>query len=238
VGNGPMTARTRLILALFLLTVAVTLLTMGMWQTPSVGLQSPAKAIGGGSKNLMSDAWIGVIGTLLGTVIGAALTYVLTWELKRREDQHKRQALASILLSEVKLLHLILKDLKQAYFSKALHKVAIEAFHTAMFDQMGTDHLLFKLETAPVLAQFYQLIHTLRTELNQFRDLPIEQRIGRDEPLWARIRYTAEMIEEVMHKLSAEGGVWPKDFPSRTYPWYPEDVEFPPFPPFPKPPRS
>jgi hypothetical protein len=54
----------------------------------------------------------------------------------------------------------------------------------------------------------------------------------------ARTRYTAELMTEAMHKLSAEGGIWPKAYPSRTFTWFPEDPDFPPFPPFPTPPRT
>ncbi len=129
-----------------------------------------------------------------------------------------------------------LKDIRQAYFLKALHTQTIEPFHTAMYDQAGSDRLLFQAETAQTLAQFYSLVHTLRTELNQFRELPPEHRTAQEQALLARTLYTAEFIKEAMHKLSAEGGVRPIAFPSHSYTFYPEDPEAFTFPPFPEPP--
>jgi hypothetical protein len=68
-----------------------------------------------------------------------------------------------------------------------------------MYDQAGSDRLLFQPETAQVLAQFYALTHTLQTELNK---------LGQDDhALLVRTQYTAECIQEVMRQLSAEGGV-------------------------------
>ena len=173
------------------------------------------------------------LGPLLGAGIGASLAYLLTRRQRREEKQRRRRALASILLSEIQLLYVTLKDIHQAFFLKALHKVTIEPFHTVMYDQAGSDRLLFQPETAQVLAQFYALTHILRTELNEFRDLPVEHRIGRDHALLVRTLYTAERIQEAMRQLSAEGGVWPMAYPKRTYPMYPEDPEALYFPEFP-----
>jgi hypothetical protein len=174
------------------------------------------------------------LGPVLGAGIGASLAYLFTRRQRREEEQRRRRALATILLSEIQLLYDTLKDIHQAFFLKALHKVTIEPFHTAMYDQAGSDRLLFQPETAQVLAQFYALIHILRTELKEFRDLPVEHRIGRDDhALLVRTQYTAELIQEAMRQLSAEGGVWPKAYPKRTYPMYPEDPEAFIFPAFP-----
>jgi hypothetical protein len=107
-----------------------------------------------------------------------------------------------------------------------------------MYDQAGSDRLLFQSEMAQVLAQFYSLVYTLRMELNQFRELPPEHRTALEHGLLVRTLYTAELIKEAMHKLSAEGGTWPTAFPSRTYTMSPEDPEAFTFPPFPKPPRN
>jgi len=174
------------------------------------------------------------LGPVLGAVIGAGLAYLFTRRQRLEDEQRRRRALATMLLSEIQDLYYTLKDIHQAFFLKALHKVTIEPFHTAMYDQAGSDRLLFQLETAQVLARFYALTHILRTELHEFRDLPMEHRIGRDDhALLVRTQYTAERIQEVMRQLSAEGGVWPIAYPKRTYLMYPEDPEAFIFPLFP-----
>jgi len=174
------------------------------------------------------------LGPVLGAGIGAGLAYLFTRRQRLEEEQRRRRALATILLSEIQVLYDTLKDIHQAFFLKALHKVTIEPFHTAMYDQAGSDRLLFQPETAQVLARFYALTHILRTELNEFRDLPVEHRIGRDDhALLVRTQYSAERIQEAMRQLSAEGGVWPIAYPKRTYLMYPDDTEAFIFPPFP-----
>jgi hypothetical protein len=174
------------------------------------------------------------LGPVLGAGVGAGMAYLFTRSQRLDEEQRRRRALATILLSEIQVLYYTLKDIHQAFFLKALHKVMIEPFHTAMYDQAGSDRLLFQPETTHVLARFYALTHILRTELKEFRDLPVEHRIGRDDhALLVRTQYTAEHIQEAMRRLSAEGGVWPVDYPKRIYHMYsevPEDFIFPPFP--------
>jgi len=154
----------------------------------------------------------------------------------RKGEEQRRRALATFLLAEIYVLHSLLKDIDQAYHLKALHKVAIEPFYTAMYDQAGGDRLLFQAETAQVLAQFYALVSALRMELIEFRERTPESRMGRDDALRFRTLYIAEFMQQVTHKLSAEGGAWPIAFPSRTYTLYPEEPEVFPFPPFPDPP--
>jgi hypothetical protein len=139
------------------------------------------------------------LGPVLGAWIGAGLAYLFTRRQRLEEEQRRRRALATILLSEIQVLYDILKDIHHAFFLKAFHKATIEPFHTAMYDQAGSDRLLFQPETAQVLAQFYALTHTLQTELNK---------LGQDDhALLVRTQYTAECIQEVMRQLSAEGGV-------------------------------
>ena len=235
---------TRFALALFALAVAVTLLIIGMWQRPTEKSQHTDADGGQGPPTTMPTSaltpyipFIMIIAPLAATVTGIYLASRVAESQRRKDEDRRRRALATILLSEIQLLHTILKDIHEAFFLKALHKVTIEPFHTAMYDQAGSDRLLFQPETAQVLAQFYALIHILRTELKEFRDLPVEHRIGRDDhALLVRTQYTAELILEAMPQLSAEGGVWPKPYPKRTYRMYPEDPEAFIFPAFPEPP--
>jgi hypothetical protein len=186
-----------------------------------------------------STARVGIMVPLItdtGTLCGVYLGAHLSQQQRLKDEQRRRRALATLLLSEIQVLYEILKDIHQASHLKALHQVTIESFHTAMYDQAGGDRLLFQAETAQVLAQFYALVYTLRIELNEFRGLSPEQRTGRDNALRFRTLYIADLIQEAMHKLSAEGGAWPLAFPSRTYTIYPEEPEAFTFPPFPGPP--
>jgi hypothetical protein len=114
----------------------------------------------------MSDAWIGVIGTLLGAVIGGVVTYFTTWELKRRDDQHKRRALATGLLSEIRLLESSLRDIHDD--ATAAYRT-VEPFQTAMYDQAGANLLLFQPATVHALNVFYNGVHELRTTLARYR---------------------------------------------------------------------
>lgn len=114
----------------------------------------------------MSDAWIGVIGTLLGAVIGGAISYLTTWELKRRDDQDKRRTLATGLLSEIRLLVLSLRDIHGT--TTAANRV-MEPFQTAMYDQAGANLLFFTPETVRTLNIFYNGVHELRTTLARYR---------------------------------------------------------------------
>jgi hypothetical protein len=141
---------------------------------------------------------ITVTGTLCGVYLGAHLSQ----QQRLKDEQRRRRALATLILSEIQVLYEILKDIHQAYHLKALHQVAIEPFHTAMYDQAGSDRLLFQSGTAQMLAQFYSLVYTLRMELNHFRELTPESRMGRDDAVRFRTLYIAELIKEAMHKLS------------------------------------
>jgi hypothetical protein len=186
-----------------------------------------------------TPTWVAAMTPLITATAALGGVYLGSWLTQRRQredEQRRRQALATILLSEVKLLYHILKDIFQASYLKGLHVQVIESFHTAMYDQAGADRLLFTPETTHALAAVYQNVHTLRVELNRSRDVPADQRLSIDEALRVRTHYTAEQIEEVMHKLSGEGGIWPRDYPRRIYTIYPEDTELR-FPPVPEPPR-
>jgi hypothetical protein len=169
---------------------------------------------------------------LCGVYLGAYLSQ----QQRLKDEQRRRRGLATFLLGEIQVLYLLLKDIDQASHMKALHKVAIEPFYTAVYEQAGGDRLLFQEETMQVLAQFYTLGYTLRMELNEFRGLTPEQRAGREDALRFRTLYIADRIQETMHKLSAEGGVWPLAFPAHTYTIDAEEPEAFTFPPFPKPP--
>jgi hypothetical protein len=78
------------------------------------------------------------LGPVLGAWIGAGLAYLFTRRQRLEEEQRRRRALATILLSEIQVLYDILKDIHHAFFLKAFHKatiepfpVTIEPFHTA-----------------------------------------------------------------------------------------------------------
>lgn len=237
---------TRFAIALFMLALASTLLMIGMWQGTTGPSQPTYAHTGEGAPSTtwtsMPTPYIPIIMIMAPLITATAALSGVIWssraaECQRRKgEERRRRALATFLLGEIQVLYVILKDIHQAYHLKALHKVTIESFHTAMYDQAGGDRLLFQAETAQVLVQFYSLVYTFRMELSEFRGLTPESRMGRDDALRFRTLYIAELINEVMHKLSAEGGAWPIALPSRTYTLYPEEPEAFTFPPFPEPP--
>jgi hypothetical protein len=174
----------------------------------------PWRAIG------MSKAWIGVIGTLLGTVIGGALAYILTWDLKRRDDQHKRHALATGLLSEIRLLDSSLRDIHGD--ATAAYRV-MEPFQTALYDQAGANLLLFKPATMHALNVFYDGVHELRTTLARYRlqypdphDLTEHYPPRNQEHTWVRIMAgnVIDAVPDAVTRLQKdEGGQWPDKLP-------------------------
>jgi hypothetical protein len=101
----------------------------------------------------MSDAWIGVIGTLLGTVIGGVITYFATWELKRRDDQRKRHALATALLGEIRFLEFA--------FYRIYQLRSFDIPSTMVYDHAGDALLLFSVETVHAVTDLYQRTHVV-----------------------------------------------------------------------------
>jgi hypothetical protein len=169
----------------------------------------------------MSDAWIGVIGTLLGTVIGGALTYGLTWDLKRRDDQQKRQALARGLLSEIRLLDLSLRDIHGT--TTAAYRV-MEPFQTAIYDQAGANLLLFTPATVLALNVLYHMVHELQTILARYQAQHPDPRDRAQsqpprDPAHTVVRHMAanasDVIPDVVTRLHKdERGQWPGPLPS------------------------
>jgi hypothetical protein len=207
----------RFILALALLILAGTGLVIGMWQAPP--LQRPMSAASGSSKSVMSDAWIGLIGTLLGVVVGAVTGFVGAWLLKYWDDRRKRQTLATGLLSEIRLLHLGLRNLHDDM--TAAYRV-IEPFQTAMYNQAGANLLLFKPETMHALNIFYNGVHELQAMFARYRlQYPDPQALAQRYPPGDRehkdvrlmVTNVDDAVSDVAKRLCKEGGQWPGTLP-------------------------
>ena len=204
----------RFILALALLILAGTVLVIGMWQAPP--LQRPMSAASGSSKSVMCNAWIGIIGTLLGTVIG----FIGAWWLRYWDDRRKRRTLATGLLSEIHLLDLGLRGIHDD--TTAAYRV-MEPFQTAMFDQAGANLLLFGPETVHALNIFYNGVHELQAMFARYRLLyPDPQNLAEIYPPHdeehKRVRLMAanvyDSIRDVATRLHKdEGGQWSGTLP-------------------------
>jgi hypothetical protein len=172
----------------------------------------------------MSDAWIGLIGALLGAVIGGVMTYVTTWELKRRDDRHKRHALATGLLSEIRLLESSLRDIHGD--PTAAYRV-IEPFQTAMYDQAGANLLLFQPATVHALNIFYNGVHEIRTTLArnhlQYPDpRDLAERLPPRDQEHTRVRLMATNVYDAVREAATrlrqdEGGQRPGALPPFRY---------------------
>jgi hypothetical protein len=172
----------------------------------------------------MSEAWIGVIGTLLGAVIGGVVAYFTTWELKRRDDQHKRRALATGLLSEIRLLEFSLRNIHGD--TTAAYRV-MEPFQTAMYDQAGANLLLFRPATVHALNIFYNGVHELRTTLARYRmqypdPQDLAQRLSPRDQEHTRVRVIAANVHDGIRDVATrlrtdEGGQWPESLPPLCY---------------------
>jgi hypothetical protein len=178
-----------------------------------------------------TPTWVGAMAPLIAASAALGGVYLgsrLSQRQREEEDERKRRALATLLLHEVRLLSIILKDIHR---SGELHMEAIEPFHTAMYDQAGAELLRLTPETVDRLTYFYQLVHTLQMELNRFRVIPPDQRQWHNAALRVRATQTALAMQETVQSLTAEGGVWPRPFPSFTIRGYPPiGPDFPPSP--------
>ena len=178
-----------------------------------------------------TPTWVGAMSPLIAATAALGGVYLgsrLNQQQREEEDERKRQALATLLLHEVRMLSIILEDIHR---SGELYMEAVEPFHTAMYDQAGAELLRLTPETVDRLTYFYQLVHTLQMELNRFRVIPLDQRQWHNAALRVRATQTALAMQETVRLLKAEGGVWPRPFPSITIRGYPPvGPDFPPSP--------
>jgi hypothetical protein len=152
----------------------------------------------------------GALGPWIGASIGAAMTYLPTRRQRREEEARQRRTLATMLLQELRLLEIVLKDINDSF---ELDMEEVEPFHTAMYDQAGPELLRLTPTTVDQLAYFYQLIHTLQMQLNWFRHHPPGSRAWHDAALKVRATQAALLIKDVARLLVAEGGIRPRPFP-------------------------
>jgi hypothetical protein len=161
------------------------------------------------------------LGPVIGASLGAGVTYMLTRRQRRQEDDQRRRALATGLLSEIRLLESGLQDIHGD--TTAAYRV-LEPFQTAMYDQAGVNLLLFRPETVHALNLFYNGVHELRTTLARSRlQYPdphnLAQRYPPRDQEHTRIRLMAtnvhDVIGDVVTRLHQdEGGLWPGKPPS------------------------
>ncbi len=168
--------------------------------------------------------WILGLIPLLSACLGATLTYLFTWRLRREEERQRRQPLATMLLAEVCLLEQGLFDIYQA---PAPADEPIEPLRTAVYDQAGAQLILFKPVTVQALVRFYQHVHYLRGELSHNRTGHIDP--GDSAHWFIRLRVYGVLrdLKPAFTPLIAEGG----NLPSRTsVEWvsYPEVPELSP----------
>jgi hypothetical protein len=158
------------------------------------------------------DRWIGVVGTLVGSVIGSVITLScvfltsrLTWQRQQAENQQKRAVLATIFLKEIRFLESGLQKLRRTYEPGA---DVIALLRTPMHDGAGTNLCLFSSETGMLLTDFYRQIHDLRAAAQHFSTLPQQ-----DQSLFlgnAHQQKATEILEDVLPgvvtRLRREGG--------------------------------
>jgi hypothetical protein len=104
--------------------------------------------------------------TASAALAGVGLGSWLAWRQRRKEDDRRRRAIATSLLSEIRLLEPGLRDIHDDM--TAAYRV-MEPFQTAMYDQAGANLWLFKPETVYALNIFYNGVHELRTTLARYR---------------------------------------------------------------------
>src|SRR5262245_26764715 len=107
--------------------------------------------------------------TVAGTLSGVFLGSRLSQRLRIEEEQRRRQALATALLSEVRFLEGLLRDIATALIPGEPGEEMVEPYRTAVYDSAGADLLLFSRETVHDLDVLYQLVHRLSEELQELR---------------------------------------------------------------------
>jgi hypothetical protein len=160
------------------------------------------------------------LGPVIGASLGAGVAYMLTRRQRRQEDDQRRRALATGLLSEIRLLEPGLRDIHGD--TTAAYQV-MEPFQTAVYDQAGANLLLFRPATVHALNLFYNGVHELRTTLARSRipyhDLrSLAQRYPPGDQEHIRIRLMATNVHDVIRDVATrlhqdEGGRWPDTLP-------------------------
>jgi hypothetical protein len=153
---------------------------------------------------------------------------MLTRRQRRQEDAERRCALATSLLSEIRFLERLLRDITTALIPGEPGEERIEPYRTAVYDSAGANLLLFSRDTVHDLDALYQLVHRLREELEDIRQGQIDASVDHYHTVRLRAIYAASYIRKVASRLQDnEGGMWPQPLPF----WSMPADEFPPLPP-------
>lgn len=155
----------------------------------------------------MPAAGGGGLGPLLGASIGASLTYLFTRRQRREEETQRRRVLATMLLSELRSLEKALREACQ----RSPETRSIMVAQTAMYDQAGAHLLLFSLDTAQALIDFYQQVPKVRALAQGFNANPQLLSSGHKQ-LWQSGIDALKALREAATRLhNDEQGEWPRD---------------------------
>jgi len=170
---------------------------------------------------------VGNLGTIVGTLGGVTLGYWLSTRERRGDEQRRRRVLATALLSEIRFLEGLLRDITTAVIPGEPGEEMIEPYRTAVYDSAGANLLLFSRETVHDLDALYQLVHRLREELQELRRGQINAGVDHYHTVRLRAIYAVDYIREVALRLrNDEGGMWPHPLPS----WRVPADDIPPLP--------
>jgi hypothetical protein len=164
-----------------------------------------------------------LLGASVGASVGASLTNIFTRRRRLEEENERRRALATMLLSEICLLEQALYNI---HHSPIPGESPVEWLQTATYDQAGTDRLLFSFETIQALTRFYQWVHDLRAVLPRSRTDPIDPAHHVHWQIRVRVQAAIRALATAFRRLQAEGGD-PPPTPSIETARYPEVPELP-----------
>jgi hypothetical protein len=153
--------------------------------------------------------WIGAMAPLITATAALGGVYLgsrLSQRQRLEEEQRRRRALATLLLSEVRFVEGVVRRLRGMV---NLEGALIQPYETTVYDSAGANLLLFDKATVLELNTFYVLVRDLRAMLQLIS--VSENRIEElDEiTLRAKATYSASLVQGVARRLSAEGGEWP-----------------------------
>lgn len=168
------------------------------------------------------------LGPVIGASLGASVAYILTRHQRRQEDDQRRRALATGLLSEIRFLERLLRDITTAVIPGEPGDEMIEPYRTTVYDSAGANLLLFSRDTVHDLDALYQLVHRLREELQEIRRGQIDASVDHYHSVRLRAVYAVAYIRKVASRLQDdEEGMWPRPLPF----WSVPADELPPLPP-------
>jgi hypothetical protein len=177
----------------------------------------------------MDELGAAILGAVVGGVVGGAVGYLSSWYQERRDRARRRQATATVLLFELRIMDLALREMYR--LDHPANQFAGPTF--PMFDTVGSDILLFQPASVEAILTAWGYMADIRYRLEPLERGLVQRGTTWDEDLRWLARRGVEAIVPARERLLAEGGQLPRADVARlaTYPVPRESVPPSPFEP-------